>query len=94
MNICASAGLGYFFRESVPGKKIRHIPKQAKDEPADSLVRASAFTKTRDPRDHPWRMGTAVDRFGIVSEHHDFVGIQFWFDALRITDPARARPPR
>ncbi len=34
---------------------------------------------------------TAVDRFEIVAEHHDFVGIQFWFDNLRITDPARTR---
>jgi endoglucanase len=30
---------------------------------------------------------SAVDRFEIVAEYHDFVGMQFWFDALRITDP-------
>ncbi len=34
---------------------------------------------------------TAVDRFEIVAEHHDFVGIRFWFDALRVTDPPGAR---
>ena len=87
-------------------------------------------TKTTDPRDHPWRMGmavdgkavrwdgewhevriplinfaergswdnawfnpaglfnwAAVDRLEIVAEYHDFVGMQFWFDDLRITDP-------
>ena len=33
----------------------------------------------------------AVDRFEIVSEYHDFVGMQFWFDALRITDPGSLR---
>jgi endoglucanase len=91
-------------------------------------------TKTSDPRDHPWRMGTAVDekmakwdgqwrrvqiplrslvergswdngwfnpqgvfnwaavdRFEIVSEYHDFAGIQFWFDEIRITSPAGGR---
>ena len=37
---------------------------------------------------------TAVDRFEIVSEYHDFVGIHFWFDALRVTNPARVRQPR
>lgn len=34
---------------------------------------------------------TAVDRFEIVAEYHDFFGVQFWFDALRVTDPARRR---
>lgn len=29
----------------------------------------------------------AVDRFEIVSEHHDLKGIQFWFDNIRIVDP-------
>jgi endoglucanase len=33
----------------------------------------------------------AVDRFEIVSEYHDFVGMQFWFDDIRVTDPARVR---
>ena len=33
----------------------------------------------------------AVDRFEIVSEYHDFVGMQFWFDDLRVTKPAGAR---
>ncbi|MBN1362573.1 MAG: glycoside hydrolase family 5 protein [Sedimentisphaerales bacterium] len=32
---------------------------------------------------------TAVDRFEIVAEYHDLVGINFWFDALRLTDPTR-----
>lgn len=32
---------------------------------------------------------TAVDRFEIVAEHSDFVGMQFWFDEVRITDPTR-----
>ncbi len=91
-------------------------------------------TKTDDPRDHPWRMGmaidgktavwdgqwhqvriplkslldrgswdngwfnpqgafnwAAVDRFEIVSEYQDFVGVQFWFDDIHITDPPRVR---
>ena len=32
---------------------------------------------------------SAVDRFEIVSEYHDFVGMQFWFDDIRVTKPAR-----
>jgi hypothetical protein len=28
-----------------------------------------------------------VDRLEIVAEYHDFVGMQFWFDDLRVTDP-------
>jgi endoglucanase len=34
---------------------------------------------------------SAVDRFEIVSEHHSFAGMQFWFDDIRITDPAAVR---
>jgi endoglucanase len=34
---------------------------------------------------------SAVDRFEIVSEHHDFVGMQFWFDHLRIVNPRGGR---
>ncbi|OHB66439.1 MAG: hypothetical protein A2Y77_03815 [Planctomycetes bacterium RBG_13_62_9] len=30
---------------------------------------------------------SAVDRFEIVSEHHSFAGMSFWFDDIRITDP-------
>lgn len=30
---------------------------------------------------------TAVDRLEFVSEHHDFSGIQFWLDKIRIVDP-------
>jgi len=30
----------------------------------------------------------AVDRFEIVSEHQDLDGIQFWFDQIRVVDPA------
>jgi endoglucanase len=30
---------------------------------------------------------TVVDRFEIVSEHHNLKGIQFWFDNIRIVDP-------
>jgi len=91
-------------------------------------------TKTSDPQDHPWRMGTAidnkvaawdgqwhqvriplknfvergswdnawfgprgafdwmaVDRFEIVAEYQDFVGVQFWFDDLRVTNPPTVR---
>jgi endoglucanase len=33
----------------------------------------------------------AVDRFEIVSEHHDFTGTQFWFDDIHITDPPGVR---
>ena len=33
----------------------------------------------------------AVDRFEIVSEYHDFVGMQFWFDDIRVTKPADGR---
>jgi endoglucanase len=33
----------------------------------------------------------AVDRFEIVSEYHDFVGMQFWFDDIRVVKPAGAR---
>ncbi len=29
---------------------------------------------------------SAVDRFEIVAEHHDFEGIQFWFDDIQITE--------
>ena len=28
----------------------------------------------------------AVDRFEIVAEHHDFEGMQFWFDDIKITE--------
>jgi endoglucanase len=34
---------------------------------------------------------SAVNRFEIVSEYHDFVGMQFWFDSIRITSPPGAR---
>ncbi len=34
---------------------------------------------------------SAVDRFEIVSEYHDFVGMQFWFDEIRVTDPTGVR---
>lgn len=33
----------------------------------------------------------AVDRFEIVSEYHSFVGMQFWFDDIRIVKPPGAR---
>jgi endoglucanase len=33
----------------------------------------------------------AVDRFEIVSEYHDFAGMQFWFDDIRVTKPPGAR---
>lgn len=33
----------------------------------------------------------AVDRFEIVAEHHSFAGIDFWFDDIRIVDPAGSR---
>lgn len=29
---------------------------------------------------------SAVNRFEIVAEHHDFVGMQFWFDDIRVTE--------
>ncbi len=34
---------------------------------------------------------SAVNRFEIVAEYHDFIGMQFWFDEIRITDPPGAR---
>ena len=34
---------------------------------------------------------SAVSRFEIVSEYHDFVGMQFWFDEIRITSPSGAK---
>ncbi len=34
---------------------------------------------------------SAVDYFQIVSEYHDFAGIQFWFDDIRIAKPPGAR---
>ena len=34
---------------------------------------------------------TSVDRFEIVSEHHDLTGITFWFDQLQVLDPSRDR---
>jgi len=34
---------------------------------------------------------SAVDRFEIVAEHHDFTGMQFWFDDIRVTSPLRTR---
>jgi len=38
-----------------------------------------------DPQgDFDW---TAVDCFEIVSEHHDFKGIKFWLDNIRVIDP-------
>jgi endoglucanase len=104
------------------------------DTPSARIEVRFLDTKTSDPRDHPWRMGAAidsktapwdgqwhrvsiplksfvergswdnawfnpvgafnwaaVDRFEIVSEYHDWVGMQFWFDDLRVTDPARVR---
>jgi endoglucanase len=33
----------------------------------------------------------AVDRFEIVSEYHDFVGMQFWFDDIRVVKPSGGR---
>ena len=100
------------------------------DTPNASVEVRFVDTKTSDPRDHPWRMGTAIDSaivrwdgewhqvriplknlqdrgawdsawfnppgafdwaaadwFQIVAEYHDFVGVQFWFDGLRVTDP-------
>jgi endoglucanase len=33
----------------------------------------------------------AVDWFQIVAEQHDFVGMQFWFDDIRVTNPDRGR---
>ncbi len=104
------------------------------DRPSAKIEVRFLDTKTGDPRDHPWRMGTAidskvapwdgqwhkvrvplknfaergswdgtwfgpqgafnwaaVDRLEIVSEYHDFVGMQFWFDAIRVTDPTGVR---
>jgi len=104
------------------------------DTPTAKIELRFLDTKTDDPADHPWRMGTAidhsvapwdgqwhrvqiplsdfkdrgawdnawfnprgafdwsaVDRFEIVSEYHDFVGMQFWFDEIRVTDPAGIR---
>jgi len=34
---------------------------------------------------------SAVNRFEIVSEDHDLVGMQFWFDDIRITKPPGGR---
>jgi endoglucanase len=34
---------------------------------------------------------TAVDRFEIVSEHHDLAGIGFWFDRLQVLNSGRRR---
>lgn len=34
---------------------------------------------------------SAVNRFEIVSEYHDLVGMQFWFDDIRITKPPGGR---
>jgi endoglucanase len=34
---------------------------------------------------------SAVDSFQIVSEYHDFVGMQFWFDDIRLTKPPGLR---
>ncbi len=104
------------------------------DTPTAKIELRFLDTKTNDPADHPWRMGTAVDgsvapwdgqwhrvliplsdfkdrgawdnawfnprgafdwsavdRFEIVSEYHDFVGMQFWFDEIRVTDPTGIR---
>jgi len=104
------------------------------DTPGAKIELRFLDTKTDDPADHPWRMGTAidasvapwdgqwhrvqiplsdfkdrgawdnawfnpkgafdwsaVDRFEIVSEYHDFVGMQFWFDEIRVTDPTGVR---
>ena len=37
-----------------------------------------------DPQGHfDW---AALDEFQIVTEHHDFESIQFWFDDIRITE--------
>jgi endoglucanase len=33
----------------------------------------------------------AVDRFEIVAEYHDFVGMQFWFDDIRVAKAAGVR---
>lgn len=104
------------------------------DTPGSRIEVRFIDTKTNDPRDHPWRMGmaidqksvvwdgqwhhvqiplrsfvergswdntwfnqqglfdwSAIDRFEIVSEYHDFVGMQFWFDDIRVTSPPNAR---
>lgn len=34
---------------------------------------------------------SAVNRFEIVSEYHDFVGMQFWFDDIRVAKPPGGR---
>ncbi len=102
------------------------------DTPGAQVEIRFVDTKTDDPDDHPWRMGTtidgkiaawnglwqqvripledltergswddawfnprgdydwsAVDRFEIVSEHHDWVGMNFWFDDIRVTGSSR-----
>lgn len=104
------------------------------DTPGAQIEVRFLDTKTADPRDHPWRMGmaidqklvawdgqwrhvqiplksfvdrgswdnawfnpqglfdwSAVDRFEIVSEYHDFVGMQFWFDDIRVAKPSGGR---
>jgi hypothetical protein len=33
----------------------------------------------------------AVDRFEIVWEYHDFAGMQFWFDDIRVARSAGGR---
>ena len=33
----------------------------------------------------------AVDRFEIVSEHHSFAGMDFWFDDIRVANPPGSR---
>jgi endoglucanase len=38
--------------------------------------------------DYDW---SAVDRFEIVAEHHDWVGMQFWFDDIFVTSPIVGR---
>lgn len=102
------------------------------DTPGARVELRFVDTKTDEPGDHPWRMGTtidekivawdgqwhhvriplksltergswddgwfsaqgdydwsAVDRFEIVSEHHDWVGMQFWFDDIHVTSSGR-----
>jgi endoglucanase len=104
------------------------------DKPGAQIEIRFLDTKTSDPRDHPWRMGmavdqelaawdgqwhhvqiplksfvdrgswdnawfnpqglfdwSAVDRFEIVSEYHDFVGMQVWFDDIRVMKPPDGR---
>ncbi|MEN6575557.1 MAG: glycoside hydrolase family 5 protein [Phycisphaerales bacterium] len=131
--------IGFDFR---PDKDLTYLVQHGSaldlwvrgDTPGAKIELRFLDTKTDDPADHPWRMGTAidgavapwdsqwhhvqiplssfkdrgswdgawfnpkgafdwsaVDRFEIVSEYHDFVGMQFWFDEIRVTDPSGVR---